>query len=115
MQWCSKVMLSLLYWHLLHSSLSEEINSKEILHCKKKKKTVSEMTVEIEIFSHCPGCYLGNFRVSPYNRKGEIITFPSESAASSFWSYGKLQCCIVLVVLDSCGVVYSNSLIPGPK
>ena len=67
-------MLSLMYWHLLHSSLSGKINSKETLHCK--KKCVREMTVEVGSFPGRPGCYLGNIRVFPYNRDGAIISLP---------------------------------------
>ena len=79
------MMLSLLYWHLLHSSLSGVNNSKETLHCK--KNCVREMTVEIGSFSGRPGCYLGNIRVFPYNRDDAIISFPTESAASSCWRW----------------------------
>ena len=75
------MMLSFLHWHLLHSSLSGGINSKETLHCK--KKCVREITVEIGSFSGHPGYYLGNVRVFPYNRDDAIISFPTESAASS--------------------------------
>ena len=28
------------------------------------------------VFSGCPGCYLGNIRVYPYNRDVAIISFP---------------------------------------
>ena len=34
------------------------------------------------VFSGCPGCYLGNIRVYPYNRDVAIIFLPTKYAAS---------------------------------
>ena len=67
------MMLSLLYWHLLHSSLSGEINSKA-LYTGEKKNCVREMTVEVGSSGH-PECYLGNIRVFPCNRDDTINSF----------------------------------------
>ena len=64
------MMLSHLYWHLLHSSLSGGINSK-VLYTGKKKR---EMTVEVGSFSGRPGCYLGNIEFFPAI---EMIQFSS--------------------------------------
>ena len=77
------MMLSLRYWHLLHSSLSGEINSKETSTLG--KNCVRKMTVEVGSFPGDPGCYLGNIRVFPCNRDGAINSCPTESAASSCW------------------------------
>ena len=62
----------ILYWHLLHSSLFGETSSwdstlKKIL-CKRDGSGG-------RVFSGCPGCYLGNIRVYPYNRDVAIISF----------------------------------------
>ena len=40
-----------------------------------KKNCVREMAVEVRVLSGCPGCYLGNIRVYPYNRDEAIISF----------------------------------------
>ena len=64
------------------------------------------------VFSGCPGCYLGNIRVYPYNRDVAIILLPTECAAS-------FSCSQVYCVRLSCGyirqrcVVNSNSLNPS--
>ena len=63
------MMLSLVYWHLLHSSLSGGIKSKETLYWE-KKNCVREMTVEVRFISGYPGCYLWISRDFPYNRGG---------------------------------------------
>ena len=42
------------------------------------------------VFSGCPGCYLGNIRVSPYNRDVAIILLPTECAAS--FSCSRVYC-----------------------
>ena len=68
-------MLSLLYWHLLHSSLSGETSSWYSTLDKRKKNCVREMTVEVGFFSAHPGCYLGNIRAFPYNRYDAISSF----------------------------------------
>ena len=77
------MMLSFLYWHLLQSSLSWGIKSQGN-STTWKTICVCEMTVEVGFYSGCPECYLRNLRVSPYNRDNAIISFPLESAASSF-------------------------------
>ena len=51
-----------------------------VLHWK-KKKCVRDGSGG-RVFSGCPGCYLGNIRVSPYNRGVAIIFLPTECAAS---------------------------------
>ena len=64
------------------------------------------------VFSGCPGCYLGNIRVYPYNRDVAIIFLPTECAAS-------LSCSWLFCVWLSGGyirqrcVVDSNSLNPS--
>ena len=84
------MMLSFLYWDLLHSSLSwgfkSQGNSTTLQNI-----CVSEMAVEVGISLVVLDAIMGNLRVSPYNRDGAIISFPPESAASSFWGLGKLQ------------------------
>ena len=108
------MMLSLVYWHLLHSSLSGEIKSKKTLYWE--KKYVREMTVEVRFFSGCPGCYLGKSRDFPYNRNDAIlIPFllsrllapPRGEKIVRLFDTG-------LSVIVVCMVV-SNSLIPGPE
>ena len=84
------MMLSFLYWHLLHSFLSWGFKSQGN-STTEKKNCVSEMTVEVRISLVVLDAILRNLRVSPYNRAGAIISFPPESAASSFWGLGKLQ------------------------
>ena len=42
------------------------------------------------VFSGCPGCYLGNIRVYPYNRDVAIIFLPTECAAS--FSCSQVSC-----------------------
>ena len=66
------------------------------------------------VFSGCPGCYLGNIRVYPYNRDVAIIFLPTERAASfsCSWVY-----CIWLsggYIRKRC-VVDSNSLNPSTE
>ena len=72
------------------------------------------MTVEVGFYSGCPECYLRNLRVSPYNRDDAIISFPLESAASSFLRLDICKWCGICCLNSGC-VVYSNSLIPGPE
>ena len=79
------MMLSFLYWHLLHSSLSRGFQiTRKLYNCGRKKFYVSEMTVEVGISLVVPDAILRNFRMSPYNRDEAIISFPLESAASFF-------------------------------
>ena len=66
------------------------------------------------VFSGCPGCYLGNIRVYPYNRGVAIILLPTECAASfsCSWVY-----CLWLsggYIRQRC-VVNSNSLNPSTE
>ena len=66
------------------------------------------------VFSGCPGCYLGNIRVYPYNRDVAIIFLPTECAASfsCSWVY-----CVWLsgsYIRQRC-VVDSNSLNPSTE
>ena len=66
------------------------------------------------VFSGCPGCYLGNIRVYPYNRDVAIIFLPTECAASFSCSWVD---CIWLsngCIRQRC-VVGSNSLNPGTE
>ena len=72
------------------------------------------MTVEVGFYSGHPECYLRNLRVSPYNRDDAIISFPLESAASSFLRLDNCKWCGIHC-LNSGRLVYSNSLIPGPE
>ena len=83
------MMLSFLYWHLLHSSLSWVSNHKETLQLE--KICVSEMAVEVGISLVVLDAIPRNLRVSPYNRDGAIISFPLEFAASSSLRLEQLQ------------------------
>ena len=64
----------ILHWHLLHSSLSGGnkflglYTGKKIILCKRDGSGG-------RVFSCCPGCYLRNLRVYPYNRDEAIISF----------------------------------------
>ena len=64
------------------------------------------------VFSGCPGCYLGNIRVYPYNRNVAIILLPTECAAS--FSCSRLYCVWLSggYIRQRC-VVNSNSLNPS--
>ena len=66
------------------------------------------------VFSGCPGCYLGNIRVYPYNRDVAIIFLPTEYAAS--FSCSRVDCIWLSngCVRQRC-VVGSSSLNPGTK
>ena len=64
----------ILHWHLLHSSLSGGnkflglYTGRKIILCKRDGSGG-------RVFSGCPGCYLRNIRVYPYNRDEAIISF----------------------------------------
>ena len=61
------------HWHLLHSSLS---GGNKFLGLYTGKKFLCKRDGSgSRVFSGCPGCYLGNFRVYPYNRYVAIIYF----------------------------------------
>ena len=75
------MMLSFFRWHLLHSSLSGETSSWNST-LEKKKKLCKRDGSGGRVFSGCPGCFLGNIRVCPYNRDVAIIFLPTEYAAS---------------------------------
>ena len=62
-----------LHWHLLHSSLSGETSSWD--STLKKKNLCKRDGSGGRVLSGCPGCYLGNIRVFPYNRDVAIISF----------------------------------------
>ena len=64
------------------------------------------------VFSGCPGCYLGNIRVYPYNRDVAIILLPTECAAS--FSCSRVYCVSLSggYIRQRC-VVNSNSLNPS--
>ena len=64
------------------------------------------------VFSGCPGCYLGNIRVCPYNRDVAIILLPTECAAS--FSCSRVYCVWLRggYIRQRC-VVNSNSLNPS--
>ena len=97
------------HWHLLHSSLSGETSS---WGSTLEKKLCKRDGSGGRVFSGCPGCYLGNIRVYPYNRDVAIILLPTECAAS-------FSCSRVYCVWFSGGyirqrcVVNSNSLNPS--
>ena len=61
------------HWHLLHSSLSG--GNKFLGLYTGKKKLCKRDGSGGRVFSGCPGCYLGNLRVYPYNRYVAIISF----------------------------------------
>ena len=63
------------HWHLLHSSLSG--GNKFLGFYTGKKKCVRDGSAG-RIFCGCPGCYLGNIRVYPYNRDVAIIFLPTD-------------------------------------
>ena len=63
----------ILHWHLLHSSLSG--GNKFLGLYTGKKKLCKRDSSGGRVFSGCPGCYLGNIRVYPYNRDEAIISF----------------------------------------
>ena len=83
-----------------------------LLHWKKKlcKRDGSGGRV----FSGCPGCYLGNIRVCPYNRDVAIILLPTECAAS--FSCSRVYCIWLSggYIRQRC-VVDSNSLNPSTE
>ena len=62
-----------LHWHLLHSSLSGENKFLELY--TEKKILCKRDGSGGRVLSGCPGCYLGNIRVFPYNRDVAIISF----------------------------------------
>ena len=66
------------------------------------------------VFSGCPGCYLGNIRVYPYNRDVAIIFLPTERAAS--FSCSRVYCIWLSggYIRKRC-VVDSNSLNQSTK
>ena len=64
----------ILHWHLLHSSLSGG-NKFLGLYTEKKKNLCKRDGSGGQVLSGCPGCYLGNIRVFPYNRDVAIISF----------------------------------------
>ena len=64
----------ILHWHLLHSSLSGG-NKFLGLYTEKKKILCKRDGSGGRVLSGCPGCYLGNNRVFPYNRDVAIISF----------------------------------------
>ena len=106
-------MLSFLYWYCLHSSLSTDFQSQGSPTTERKNLCKSDNSRGGD-FSGCPECYLRNLRVSPYNRDNAIISFPLESAASSFLRWGNCGGVSMLYFHSIC-VVYSNSLKPGPE
>ena len=67
------------YWHLLHSSLS---GGNKFLEFYTGRKNCVRDGSGGRVFFGCPGCYLGNIRVYPYNRDVAIIFLPTECAAS---------------------------------
>ena len=102
----------ILHWHLLHSSLSGG-NKFLGLYTGKKKLCKGDGSGG-KVFSGCPGCYLGNVRVYPYNRDVAIIFLPTGYAASFSCSWVD---CIWLdngCIRQRC-VVGSNSLNPGTE
>ena len=109
---CSRMMLSFLYWHLLHSSLSWGIKSQGKLYIW-KRNCVSEMTVEVGYPLVVLDAILMNLRLLPYNRDGALV--PSLLgmllAPSRAWE----KCQWYVLNLNSGCVVYYNSLIPGPE
>ena len=64
----------ILHWHLLHSSLSGG-NKFLGLYTEEKKILCKRDDSGGRVLSGCPGCYLGNIRVFPYNRDVAIISF----------------------------------------
>ena len=76
-----------------------------------KKKSVRDGSGG-RVFSGCPGYYLGNLRVYPYNRDVAIILFPTECAAS--FSCSRVHCVWLSggYIRQRC-VVDSNSLNPS--
>ena len=64
----------ILHWHLLHSSLSGGNKYLE-LYTERKKKLCKRDGSGGRVLSGCPGCYLENIRVFPYNRDVAIISF----------------------------------------
>ena len=63
----------ILHWNLLHSSLS---GGNKFLGLYTGKKILCKIDGSGgRVFPGCPGCYLGNIRVYPYNRDGAIISF----------------------------------------
>ena len=63
----------ILHWHLLHSSLS---GGNRFLGLYTEEKFVCKRDGSGgRVLSGCPGCYLGNIRVFPYNRDVAIISF----------------------------------------
>ena len=62
----------ILHWHLLHSSLSR---GNKFLGLYTKKNLCKRDGSGGRVLSGCPGCYLGNIRVYPYNRDVAIISF----------------------------------------
>ena len=105
------MMLSFLYWHLLHSSLSWGIKSQGN-STTGKKIGASEMTVEVGISLVVLDAILRNLKVSPYNREGAVISILLSVLLAPFGCW-KAAGGAMLYVLDSGYVVYSNSLIPG--
>ena len=105
------MMLSFFHWHLLHSSLSR--GNKFLGFYTGKKKCVRDGSGG-RVFSGCPGCYLGNIRVSPYNRDVAIILLPTECAAS--FSCSRVYCVWLSggYIRQRC-VVDSNSLNPSTE
>ena len=64
---------STLHLHLLHSSLSGKTSSWHST-LKRKKILCKRDGSGGRVLSGCPGCYLGNIRVFPYNRDVAIIS-----------------------------------------
>ena len=73
------------------------------------------MTVEVKFFSGHPGCYLGNIRVSLYNRNDAFNSDPTESAASSCWRWKIAKVFDTGLSVIGLRAVESNSLIPDPE
>ena len=63
----------ILHWHLLHFSLSGGTSSWD--STLRKKNVCKRDGSGGRVLSGCPGCYLGNVRVFPYNRDVAIISF----------------------------------------
>ena len=102
----------ILHWHLLHSSLSGG-NKFLGFYTGREKKSVRDGSGG-RVFSGCPGCYLGNIRVYPYNRDVAIIFLPTEHAAS--FSCSRVYCILLSggYIRKRC-VVDSNSLNPSTE
>ena len=102
----------ILYWHLLHSSLS---GGNKFLGLYTEKENLCKRDGSGgRVFSGCPGCYLGNIRVYIYSRDVAIILLPTEYAAS--FSCSRVNCIWLSsgCIRQRC-VVGSNSLNPGTE